>query len=119
MRNEKGFTLIELVAIMAIILALSLIAYAKYRSKAYNATTVSVLRNAVTAQEAYFQDNQVYTDQIVDLIDKGLVVTADKPVIFTLEVGDPPISYKMTAWHEKGSIIYIVEGPGGVIEETP
>jgi prepilin-type N-terminal cleavage/methylation domain-containing protein len=122
MRNEKGFTLIELVVIMAIILALSLIAipqYIKYKSKAYDATAVSALRNAATAQEAYFQDNQVYTDNIIDLIDKGLVITAENSVMFTLEVGDPPVSYKMTAWHESGSIVYVLEGPGGVIKESP
>lgn len=62
-KSKKGFTLIELLVVVAIIGILAAIAipqFAKYRQNAYNAAATSDLRNAKTALESYFADNQVY-----------------------------------------------------------
>jgi len=64
MRNEKGFTLIELLVVVAIIGILAAIAipqFAAYRVRAYNSSSMSDLRNSITAQEAAFVDNGEYT----------------------------------------------------------
>lgn len=63
MRSEKGFTLIELLVVVAIIGILAAIAipqFAEYKTRAFNSRAQSDLRNALTAEEAYFVDNEEY-----------------------------------------------------------
>ena len=63
LRSESGFTLIELLVVVAIIGILAAIAipqFAAYRKRGYEAQVKSDLRNAATAQEAYFANAFVY-----------------------------------------------------------
>jgi prepilin-type N-terminal cleavage/methylation domain-containing protein len=63
MKNRKGFTLIELLIVVVIIGILAAIAIPKFantKQKAVVASMKSDLRNLVTAQEAFFSDNQDY-----------------------------------------------------------
>ena len=63
LRNRKGFTLIELLIVVVIIGILAAIAIPKFantKEKAVVASMKSDLRNLVTAQEAFFSDNQDY-----------------------------------------------------------
>ena len=60
---QKGFTLVELMIVVAIIGILAAIAipqFAAYRARAFNSASLSDLKNFKTAMEAYFADNQNY-----------------------------------------------------------
>jgi type IV pilus assembly protein PilA len=63
LRGESGFTLIELLVVVAIIGILAAIAipqFSAYRKRGYEAALKSDLRNAATAEEAYFAQNNSY-----------------------------------------------------------
>ncbi len=59
-KNEKGFTLIELMIVIAIIGILSAIAipnFITYRRRSENSAANSDVKNAYTFAQAYFTDN--------------------------------------------------------------
>jgi len=62
---RKAFTLVELLIVIAIIAILAAIAipqFSKYKKRAYVAAMMSDAHNIIAAEEAYYAENDNYTD---------------------------------------------------------
>jgi type IV pilus assembly protein PilA len=115
LKNTKGFTLIELMIVIAIIGILAAIAipqFTAYRQRGFNAAAQTDLRNAATAQEAYYTDGQTYTAVLGDLTPRGYTPSAN--VSMTTLTGGTT-QYTMTTKHTSGLSSWTLTGPGGAI----
>jgi type IV pilus assembly protein PilA len=114
-KKEKGFTLIELMIVIAIIGILAAIAipqFTAYRQRGFNAAAQSDLRNMATAQEAYFTDGQTYSSAVADLTPRGYTPSSNISIV---TLSGNTTGYTMTTQHVSGISTWTLTGPGGVI----
>jgi prepilin-type N-terminal cleavage/methylation domain-containing protein len=116
-KRDEGFTLVELMIVIAIIAILAAIAIPQlsvYRTKSYNTAAVSDLKNAAIAQEAYYVDNRLYTNSITNLTTNPYDLHISQGVNLAVSSANNE-AYLMTAYHSAGNKTYTLSGPGGSI----
>jgi type IV pilus assembly protein PilE len=104
--GDSGFTLIELMIVVAIVAVLTLIAYPSYQSfvvKANRSQTKSYLMDLAQKQQMYFNDSRTYATKVELDATEPDKVSSNYVVTFAITTSTPPPKFKITAAPISGS----------------
>lgn len=122
MKSEKGFTIIELmivVAIIGILTSLAIPAYQAYRVKSYDTAAVTDARNLATFESQFYNEFFEYVPLVPGdkaangAISKSVTLKNGDTQLFTLNVLTPNLQVAVNTDADNQSAIIAVHHPGG------
>lgn len=112
-RRQKGFTLIELmivIAIIAVIAAIAIPQFIQYQVRGYNTTAKSDAKQMYTAAQAFYSTSQSGNVDMDILLAYGYNQTDSVSATASGTMG----TLSITARHSRGSTTYSVDSAGAI-----
>ena len=113
-RKQRGFTLVELmivIAIIAILAAVAIPSFISFRLRGYNAAALSDARNAYTAAQNLFSQLATATITTPNLVAGGFIPTAN---VTTTVVAGTLNTLSITSKHNRSSTTYTIDSAGNI-----